>query len=836
LSTLEFIDKPKCLMNQLPKLPRFRNLNLQLKTPRLQIFALLTFILLLVATLFFSTKLASAQVPDPTVPCDQIRPRPLNPFDEDEFHSLRPYQASPCSDETEPSALFCGNDLVLTDTITVRRGDARYCQRFSPTEEECFFRVTQNRQLAIDVSGAELPIMGRTEDDVVNSQNQNETRSDASKINDYVSWYLSGVDHKAEYGFSEEEQVVNYSGPIRKLLPLSIQHKSQIETLNRREVERHDQVVVCANQAFLGLIGPSNVNPCNQGGDVYRLSTWAEEDLSFWNSAINTLENIFVGLLPGVARSAIRTSLGDHWNNRYPPLPWNYDDDKEFMKHYLEWRGNSCILVPFPPFFSRSLFCVDNPLVLNKWADLFSYVPLSSTDEDVNSSTEDRLGQIEVINPSIQAVQPDVTISNVSILTSPADLFFSHMEEAQGLADILQDTYVPQGNPKSGPVVGVIRPNQYCDLTQIRTNPGDDLFAGEIGVNLTYTAEFSCGFEVFDPADPIDTYWCDYLGGRCYTDDYDCDNWRPSSSLICPSGYRCGSPPDSCNPDPPNPSCTRNARVVLNTQTRTPLVDDIWSRLVAGGASVFRRIFPQVGEGAPVEGFYDIPAATGVTYSLNPPVPGVSLTAGNPGRRRGQAAELYFPHIGGIEQYFLQCIQTALRPQGFGEVCPVGEIPEGLVTGVCTNTFPGEAEPPLPVPGARCEPAVAGWCSVSTLRRYFPPGTSASTLRNASIVCNIESGGYTNALNDGCLCGRSVDYSVGLFQINLLPSNRCPGAFSGYTWSPPSCTINDLEALQQCTQDYLDPETNIDKAVRMIMDGQWCSWAAARSCGIATGC
>ena len=705
-------------MVHLPKLPRFRNYDFLLKFRGLQIFALSIFVLLLISALFFSTKLAHAQVPNPYVPCDEVRPRWWNPIDQDEFHSLRPYQASPCSAEIEPSALFCGNDLVLTDTITVRRNGARFCQRISATDEECFFRVTQNRDLAIDVSGAELPIMGRTEDDVINSQNQNETRSDASKINDYVSWYLSGVDHKAEYGFSEQDQVVNYSGPVRKLLPLSIQHKSQIETLNRREVERHDQVAVCTDTAFFGLFELPNPRPCNEGGPIYRLSNWAEDNLGFWNLITNDLINLFTRLLPRVARSAIVTSIGDHWNHAYPPLPWDYDDYKEYMKHYYEWRGKSCVLVPFPPFFTRSLFCVENILVPNKYANLFPYVPLSSTDDDVNSSTEDRLGQIEVINPSIQPVQPDVTISNVSILTSPADLFFSHMEEAQGLADILQDTYVPQGNPKSGPVVGVIRPNQYCDLTQIRTNPGDDLFAGEIGVDLTYTAEFSCVFEIFDPPNPQSSFLCSLYGGICVSDDYDCAQIDDRAG--CPSGWRCGRPPSSCRATPPNPSCTRNAQVVLNTQTRTPLVDDIWSRLVAGGASVFRRIFPQVGEGAPVEGFYDIPAATGVTYSLNPPVPGVSLTAGNPGRRRGQAAELYFPHIGGIEQYFLQCIQTALRPQGFSEVCPVGEIPEGLVTGVCTNTFPGEPEPPLPVPGARCEPAIAGWCSESILRRYFP--------------------------------------------------------------------------------------------------------------------
>jgi hypothetical protein len=55
--------------------------------------------------------------------------------------------------------------------------------------------------------------------------------------------------------------------------------------------------------------------------------------------------------------------------------------------------------------------------------------------------------------------------------------------------------------------------------------------------------------------------------------------------------------------------------------------------------------------------------------------PGTTIRAGN--ANSGVNAQLYFPHIGGIHEYFLECIQTALRPQELGRVCGDFASPTG---------------------------------------------------------------------------------------------------------------------------------------------------------------
>jgi hypothetical protein len=132
----------------------------------------------------------------------------------------------------------------------------------------------------------------------------------------------------------------------------------------------------------------------------------------------------------------------------------------------------------------------------------------------------------------------------------------------------------------------------------------------------------------------------------------------------------------------------------MNTVTETPVVNRIWARLVAGTASVFRKIFPRVGEGGAVTGIWDIPAATGVNYSYVGSDPNVTVQAGNPGSLRdGSQAELYFPHIGGIKEYFLTGIQTMLRPKGYGEQIIQAPVPTGTAPGcggVPDPSIPGQ--------------------------------------------------------------------------------------------------------------------------------------------------
>ena len=607
--------------------------------------SLLIFSFIVLGPLFLGLSLAlikpaSAQIPPGQQECDET----ASP----EFHTFRPYQADPCNQNYQDLALFCGNDLIISDNITVTRygsGYLLYCQRFSPTEEQCFYRVPRILDLAIDVSGAEFPIMGNTEGiennrGIINSQDQTipEQIDDAEKVNEYVSWYLNGVTNAPEYGALDANnpedlfKIVNLTGPIKRLLPHRKLRDVIQENIESAGSSRHDQVVGCHSGG--------QITDCYiEGGTEIR--------------------------------------LGDYSGDRLPPQEEDFPDFNGWWVAYQQWRGYECIRIPLTDNF----FCTDVPWRPNYWADLFFQIP--------ESSTEDRKGLIEVVNPAVQPASPNLTITVNSLITTPADLFFAHQEESQKLADILQSTFTPAGQPKSGPVRGV-SPAEYCDLTQVRSNPGDDLFAGEIGVNVDYTAEFSCAFDFSEPPDPIDTYNCDtYIVGRCYTDDWDCDYWASNTTFFCPSGYRCGR---GCDYDPPNQSCSVTAQVVLNTITETPLTDDIWSRLVAGPMGVFKRIFPKVESGAPIEGILDIPGATGVNFNLVNPPAGVSLYAGNPSNQRS-ALELYFPHVGGIHEYFLKCIQQALRPEGFGEGCLSGAPGTQPADVMCDPTVP-ESEIP----------------------------------------------------------------------------------------------------------------------------------------------
>lgn len=172
---------------------------------------------LLVTYYLLLARSASAQVPDPYVPCSQDR--------NEEFHSLRPYQASPCNENVQDEALFCGNDLVLTDSITVSKSQASSC-----TGDVCSFTVDQSKEVAIDLSGADLPIAGLTGNGnlVINSQDQPEPEGadDSLKVNEYLSWYVNGVINRAEYPFLDDQneddvkKLTTLSGPVKKTPPM----------------------------------------------------------------------------------------------------------------------------------------------------------------------------------------------------------------------------------------------------------------------------------------------------------------------------------------------------------------------------------------------------------------------------------------------------------------------------------------------------------------------------------------------------------------------------------------------------------------------------------------
>jgi len=498
---------------------------------------------------------------------------------------LRPYQKSPCNQEVSQTAHFCGNQLVVSDSVSTLQTTlpslAENCTLIDEDENKyrCTYNISRSKNVAIDLSGASLPIMGNTED-VLNSQNQTDALDDAEKTNEYVSWYLNGVINPVEYGFVDPEdeegisKIIDFSGPINKLLPQRILADVRTATIKKATNSRHDQIVGCVT---------------------------------------------LLGKIVECSRSGSRPIRLTDFNKHLPPKGEDYKDFRDYWINYRRWRGESCVKIPF----SDAFVCVDSPLKPNYWAHLFAEIPLSST--------EDRVGIVGTETVGVQPISDDINITNISFSNQePAELFFAHMEESTELAKLLQSTYISKDGDWSGTATTGISPTDACDLTNIRSNPGDDLFAGEITGTLSYSAEFSCDFDTDD-----------------FTDTY-------------------------------SPGCNKEVLASLSLITETPKADEAWSRLVAGPSGIFKRIFPKIGEGGAILGLLDIPGATNVTYS------GDGLVyAGNPGNERsGESAELYFPHVGGISEYFLKGIQTILRPKGFGEQ---------IISGA-PGTFPSSGE------------------------------------------------------------------------------------------------------------------------------------------------
>lgn len=613
---------------------------------------------------FVSSTAKAAPIPPPgRIPCEKI--------DDPEFHSLRPYQASPCADP--PKAVFCGNDLIFTETYK----NFPECEEQAPANEGAFFCRVNRRiaphELSVDLQGGEFPILGNTQD-VKNSQTPAEALDDTQKVNEYASWYLSGVTDKAEYGKTNPDKVADFSGPAKKLLPSIIQDSLRIktiETASKRvnfkdedsgkttsDTENHNQIVVCG-KSNLGIIGDlfniGSLTPaeCYKGDgskaktlgkEVLRLKDW-EGNLSFWNSFIDRIVGLLVKLLPDVPENIIRKSVLRHWKSRKPPLPWENDPFEnrpmtalEYRKYYNEWRGKTCVIIPL----LNQLICFDNILVPNKYADLFSYVPLAST--------ADKVGREKINDVQFQTGEgTELTDTSYKEPLSPG-LYFAHTQEVKDISESLNKTYTPSNFKGTSLPTTEVNDPASCRVVDVRSNEGDDLFPG---------------IEKNNPADTI-------IPDVTYT----------ITQVPCKKEITREYDPDQGWSEKVNIDCQAEINIVVKMITKVPWADEIWKQTVAESGSTFRKIFPKVEEGAPVSCVADIPAATSVNYQ---PVKGNLTQVKNPGDSPASSPELYFPHLGSVYEYFLKGIQTALRPKGYGEPISNGTNCSNLACGELPN-------------------------------------------------------------------------------------------------------------------------------------------------------
>jgi hypothetical protein len=376
--------------------------------------------------------------------------------------------------------------------------------------------------------------------------------------------------------------------------------------------------------------------------DKLRLSDWSDGNLSVVNTFFNWLGT-------------------DVWNKKYPPLPWQFKSELYYKKAYNEWLGKNCAILPIV-----GLQCLDT-WVSNKWSNLWHYVPLSNNSDQKGKNyllTGDGPSYIPSNGTEIKDDQ------HKSYRNAP--LYFAHTKEVNDLSNLLNTTYLPSGYESeklpetteqikkgvhTSPLPQTLSPDkQYpadpynsldCSAVNVRVNEGDDLFPGDRkdgkelyveGAEYLITS-VECS-EVFEPRTP---YGCGPEG-------------------ILP-----------CN-EKDDITCIAQVGIEFKLGTKTPYANEIFSQTVADSGSTFRKIFPKVEKGSPVECIADIPTTTNVNYSIDNPLN--QEPAGGeqelkqtsyPADGSNSNTQLTFPHIGSVYEYFLKGIQTALRPKGYGE-------------------------------------------------------------------------------------------------------------------------------------------------------------------------
>ncbi|MFH1863802.1 MAG: hypothetical protein ABIJ85_02760 [bacterium] len=550
---------------------------------------------LLIVFFFVLPPTASSQDFPPEAACS-------NTTTEDNYHSLRPFPFSPC-DAGVSGAIQCGNTVYVSDTITKLVCPKCWTGTGPCT---CSYHENQSGNVTIDFSNSELPIVGNTED-VANWDVSTDKISDVEKVNRYVSWYLNGVINRAEYSFlswkkrEDVNKIINFSGPIRKLLPQRTQDDSREKQVAEVLTERHNQVVACTYGLSVPLTDIQILaipGPCKDLG--------------------------IVGWVFQKKRMII------NWRGNLPPKREEFDEFKDYYKEYRRWRGDICLSFEIPFLGGVELMlCFDNPLDPNFYGDLYPYIPFTST--------EDRVGMVEKEVPAsinIGGVN-NLKLSDISYHANDLKLYYAHMQETVELSDLLKKSYVPKEGTGGEGETTPVEIRDGCQILNIRTNDGDHL------VNPGWNENKKT-----------------ITGDLKYTADFDCTFQAPATSS----------------------ACTVNPVIPISLNTLNPLHDELWHNLVAGADSIFRRIFPKTGNEAPVMAPKDIPGMTKFESSSNK----YSVSSGG---------EIYFPHLGGVSEYFLKAIQTALRPKGYGETFDRGgNTAEGCL-------LPGHQGKIPPLPG-----------------------------------------------------------------------------------------------------------------------------------------
>ncbi len=609
-------------------------------------------------------------MPSPHIPCSETNFK----AEQTEFHVYRPYQASPCEADKQPKqtqiTMMCGNDLTVRKSHFFYPSDAvpGSCLTSGDGKSQtCQFVIDKLKETAnikIDLSQSRLPIAGNTEA-VYNWYNPSSNNIDErTRMSDYVDWYLQGTAYNAndiplhiqpkdEAGI---DRLVNYTGPINKLMPERLFREiKDREVISQAQANTHDEFVACLGQIPWSLDNSFYLYQCTTGSPTTKIKRLSDFK---------------------------RNSGSDD----DPPFEKDSANPDDFWKKYKEWIGQYCIQLP-----TGGIVCAGkkDPNAMAHWQipwakqdDLVGKIEIPTSLSDRGARDFQASGIVFV--PEIPKGTPN---EPPTFASNAHKLYMPHLGSIADLSRLLQSTFLPKntqgwsGVESASDDKSIKKPG--CEIVDTVTNPGDDLF----GEHNTSTAQFKGPSSVISDSKTLerpDAYTggypqkdIDLSGNVAYeiSGKFECTFARPVPDPVCLDARVdefCSDPTltpaeeRSCIDEqeavctPTLQPCEKISEVTFPVNVSTPRIKESWERLVDSNASVFKRMFPLITASSPIKEIKDIPAVTSAGYYSADS----DVLAGYPGNgKSGASAEIYFPHLGSMQEYFLKQIQTALRPK-----------------------------------------------------------------------------------------------------------------------------------------------------------------------------
>ena len=259
-----------------------------------------------------------------------------------EFHPLRPYPASAC-DPLIPKSIPQASSATDNRFITYSCGSSlapRIDEAFNAYGENGFYeglsgpdgythttcekngdQVTCYRSEKMDVTlnlrDSNVGVLGNTQDPNL---------TDEEKVNNYLSWYLTGTPQIGdqiplnENNPNDINRLINFSGPLRKLLPYDMLATARDTVVTSRGKDVHNYMVGC-NQVI-------NINPGDYLNALIKILTSLSISVLDANRIAAKLTLVGIQNLPAFGQAMLETA-------NQPDLQFS-----DFWKAYLRFATN----------------------------------------------------------------------------------------------------------------------------------------------------------------------------------------------------------------------------------------------------------------------------------------------------------------------------------------------------------------------------------------------------------------------------------------------------------------------------------------------------------------